>query len=163
MRFLVHAAPGVFVLVAVAASSACGPDSGTVCTPKSEGFLDTEVVERTVILETERPAGACTSRVKVVRAEDALRKLYADLQLGEAPMVDFTRNVVVLREGTRERAIRFVVARDDAVMLAVQGCTAEVPNGCLLEIFSLPISSPVRGEERSCETLNCGAVPSDPS
>lgn len=159
---MLRAAVGPFLLlVAIGLAPACGRDQPP-CTPESEGFADAAPLTRTIVLEVDRTQGTCRPRVEVYRAPEDLKRLYDELELGDPPAVDFTKEVVVVREGTGERGIRWLVLRADVVTVGTQGCNGDPPSRCLVEIFRIENRAAIRGNEQACAAITCTAVSSDP-
>lgn len=141
---------------------ACG-QAQALCTPQSEGFGDASTLTRTSILDVDRTTGACRPRIEVYRTPEDFKRLYDELELGDPPAIDFTREVVIAREGTGERGLRWAVLRNDVVTVGSQGCTGDVASRCLVEIFRVENRVPARGDEHACAPVSCNGVSSDPS
>lgn len=150
------------LFLALALMPSCG-SAQVVCTPQNAGFGDATTLTKTTVLDVDRTSGTCRPRVELYKTQEDLQRLYVELELGDPPPVDFARDMVVVRESTGERGLRWVVVRNDVVTAGTQGCTGEVASRCLVEIFSVSIRTPARGEEHACAAISCNAVSSDPA
>lgn len=162
MRHLAVAAV-VASAVALVGASGCGKSGDTPCSPQSEGFGDAVSITRTTLFEGERTKGTCRPRLEVLQTDDDLKRARDELDLGELNHVDFARERVVLRESGRERAIRWVVSRGDALTVGTEGCTGAFGDGCLIELIKITTTTAnATATDYACPGLPCGSIPSEP-
>ncbi len=149
-------------LLALLAVAACAADQpNAVCTASGEGFGDAKALTRRSLYEKERASGACMERLQAITSQKDLDKAFAELGEGDVPAVDFARESVVRREATRERGIKWVVARGDVVTVGVQACGGSAALECLIEIFAVSEAKP-RAELHTCEAVKCSSITSEP-
>jgi len=155
---------GCLVAVAgvVAVVSAC-THGDKPCTPESEGYGDAAALGWTSLLEADRTEGACRPRVEILSNGADLRRATDELQLDEAPFVDFAREKVVVREAPVDRGVTWMAARGDKVTIGTQGCSGTEPTGCHVHFYKVTTNGGASVDEHACPALSCGAVQSDPS
>ncbi|MBX3216956.1 MAG: hypothetical protein KF850_33295 [Labilithrix sp.] len=164
---------GLVVLAAavVRAAVGCGPSP---CTPE-----EFDLGGATRVTPRDLPGLAATSaacknpRVDVVSSDDELRRLYDDMTVeaeaavdaGESvsppptdlPVVDFTRERVIVREGPAHEGISWVVAQRETAVLGLLSCMGLAIPSCVVNVIAVPaqVSSV---ETRKCDAVACGGL-----
>lgn len=150
LRSLLGAALGVALGVV-----SCLKADPSPCSPGAAGVGDGTELARRLLATGERVDGKpCDNRIETIRDGFALRTAFVELGDAPAPFVDFSRESAILIEQPNVRGVRFVVARGDTVTIGVQGCDGLVPEGCKVEIFSVPHVT-ARANPYVCQGVSC--------
>jgi hypothetical protein len=167
----VLSAVGVSLLVTFIACA----KAETLCTPENSGVGGQPRVVFAELPGTTDKA-TCDPHLEIVRTEADLRRVYlaAGVPLaGEAdagppseeqlalPAVDFTQQVVLVREATDDQSVAWVVAQGDALTVGTQGCIGFGSGTCRTQFFTLDIagSRPTTATAHACENIGCGGPP----
>jgi hypothetical protein len=156
----VGAAVAALFVVALGTLS-CG--NNLTCSPEKAGFASSEqVTPRALPSRDAVPGNPCNPHVSVIRTEADLAQAYAAIALEEdagdggvaPPVVDFTRETVIVREATLDQGISWVAVRGTVVTLGLQGCYAP-PDGCATTVIAVP-AIVATFDTRSCDAVGCG-------
>lgn len=151
------------VLVLLVTGSACGT---TECTPEANGFEGAARLNHRVITQRVETPGDCQRpRVEVIATEDELRTLYDELRVASGdggadggpsdhPVVDFSRERVIVRAGPGKQGIAWSVAQGETATLGLAECIG-AETTCAIDVVAVP-SLVTRAETRVCDALSCG-------
>ncbi len=152
--------------VCISAAAACEPEA---CTPEQHGLGGaTLVTPRELPGRAATPGDCKPPRTEVISTEAELRRLYEELGLvtssddgtshagsGEYPSVDFSREHVIVREGSGSYGISWVAAKGETGFLGLLSCLGPTPASCVVDVIAVPASI-TRVETRTCDPVRCG-------
>ncbi|MBX3260954.1 MAG: hypothetical protein KIS78_14665 [Labilithrix sp.] len=165
-RFALTLSVGCAV-VASLVGGACGPSP---CTPEEFDLGGAARLTPRTLQGRPASAEACERpRVVVIRSEDELRRLYDELAgatpdagaTSDVPAVDFARESVIVREGSAQEGISWIVARGDTGVLGLLSCMGLVTPSCVVDVVAVPALL-TSAETRKCDAVACGGLQAPP-
>ena len=143
-------------------SGGCGP---TPCTPDENGLGEATLLTRRDLPGRPSVAGHCTRpRVEVIASDSELRRFYDELAAApdggaptaiEYPSVDFTRERVIVREGSGTEGVSWAVAQGETGVLGLLSCGGLQAASCVVNVIAVPALI-TRAETRTCDPVGCG-------
>ena len=151
MRVLRRIFASAFVGLVLAAS--CAPPPPEPCTAAGAGKGNAPVLQFRALPSPALGLGTCRSLAKVVRTEAELRTEYEAIKTADVPVIDFTKEVVIVLSSDNGSGNAWQVEDGDEVAIGTARCS-ETGASCNDLVFAVQTRA-TRVRLYPCETVSC--------
>lgn len=153
--------------VAVVVGAVACTTSASPCTPEEHGLGGAIALTPRPLPGRPAVPGECArARIEVLSSDAELSALYEELGINagatvsdggavEYPVVDFSRERVIVREGVGTEAISWAVANGEIGVLGLLSCTGPQAPSCVVNVIAVEAAI-TRVESRTCDPVRCG-------
>jgi hypothetical protein len=134
-------------------------DSLESCEPSTFGLSDAQRVRFRDLPSPDPKSEECTrARLEVLATQAEVNRAYSEYGVQPAPEVDFTRERVILQEGS-PGGVTWAVASGETGIIGLRSCAVNAAQPLCIVRFVAVEAIIRQAETRTCQPVPCGVQP----